>query len=66
MHGQHDEGVQDVCPVAGLLAQSEDAKKLTGYEMIVTKKRKLKDENQREKKLSLMCPHCQFQQQGNH
>eukprot|EP00090_Calanus_glacialis_P001119 TRINITY_DN10784_c0_g1_i2.p1 TRINITY_DN10784_c0_g1~~TRINITY_DN10784_c0_g1_i2.p1 ORF type:complete len:1021 (-),score=356.46 TRINITY_DN10784_c0_g1_i2:147-2840(-) len=40
--------VLSVCPlVAGLLAQSENAKKLTGYEMIVTKKRKLKDENQR-------------------
>merc|ERR1711892_82494 len=46
--------VMSVSPlVGGLLAQSENAKKLTGYEMIVTKKRKLKDENQRRRSFNV-------------
>ena len=36
---EHGEVVHVVYQVGGLLAQSENAKKLKGYEMIVTKKR---------------------------
>ena len=50
---EHGEVVHVVYQVGGLLAQSENAKKLIGYEMIVTKKRKLKDENQRRRSFNV-------------